>query len=134
MLKTSIITLGVKNLTSSKTFYQSLFQWNIKEETAHIIFFDPQSTGGTTIALYPWEELAKDALTDHKGSGFRGVTLAHNTLSEDEVVKITEKAQRLGAKLIKEPQKVFWGGFHSYISDLDGHLWEICWNPFWNKN
>ena len=25
---------------------------------------------------------------------------------------------------------VFWGGYSSYFSDADGHLWEVAWNPF----
>ena len=26
--------------------------------------------------------------------------------------------------------KVFWGGYSSYVADLDGHLWEIAYNPY----
>jgi hypothetical protein len=129
MLQISIITLGVKDLKVSKLFYQKVFQWSIKEESNQIIFFNPQSPGGVAVALYPWSELAKDALVDPKGSGFCGITLAHNTSSKDEVAKLTEKAQNHGAEIIKEPQKVFWGGYHAYIADPDGHLWEIAWNP-----
>ena len=35
-----------------------------------------------------------------------------------------------GAVLVKEPQKVFWGGFSGYFKDPDEHLWEIAFNPF----
>ena len=29
-------------------------------------------------------------------------------------------------------QKVFWGGHSGYFKNLDGHLWEIAYNPlFW---
>jgi len=24
---------------------------------------------------------------------------------------------------------VFWGGYSGYVTDPDGHLWEIAWNP-----
>ena len=24
---------------------------------------------------------------------------------------------------------VFWGGYHGYVADLDGHLWELEHNP-----
>jgi uncharacterized glyoxalase superfamily protein PhnB len=27
-------------------------------------------------------------------------------------------------------QEVFWGGYSGYVRDLDGHLWEIAWNPY----
>lgn len=26
----------------------------------------------------------------------------------------------------------FWGGYAGYFQDLDGHLWEIAWNPQWH--
>jgi len=30
---------------------------------------------------------------------------------------------------VKTPQKAFWGGYHAYFKDPDGHLWEVAWNP-----
>jgi predicted lactoylglutathione lyase len=24
-----------------------------------------------------------------------------------------------------------WGGYSGYFQDLDGHLWEVAWNPAW---
>ena len=35
-----------------------------------------------------------------------------------------------GATLIKQPQTVSWGGYCGYFADLDGHLWELVYNPF----
>lgn len=29
----------------------------------------------------------------------------------------------------KEPQDVFWGGYHAYFADLDGYYWEVAWGP-----
>jgi len=38
----------------------------------------------------------------------------------------------VGAILIKEPQKVSWGGCSGYFKDPDGYLWEVAFNPyFW---
>ena len=36
-----------------------------------------------------------------------------------------------GARAIKRPEKVFWGGYSGYFSDPDGHVWEVAMNPFW---
>jgi uncharacterized glyoxalase superfamily protein PhnB len=33
-------------------------------------------------------------------------------------------------KILKEPQKVFWGGYSSYFADPDGNCWEVAYNPF----
>ena len=41
-----------------------------------------------------------------------------------------EKAIEAGATPVKQPQKVFWGGYSGYFKDPDGHLWEIAHNPF----
>lgn len=31
--------------------------------------------------------------------------------------------------IVKEPQNVFWGGYHAYFADLDGYYWEVVWVP-----
>jgi uncharacterized glyoxalase superfamily protein PhnB len=63
-------------------------------------------------------------------SGFSGITLAHNVSSKEKVDEVYHFALNAGAKGMKEPQDVFWGGYSSYIADPDGYLWEIAWNPF----
>ncbi len=35
----------------------------------------------------------------------------------------------LGGTIVKEPQEVFWGGYHAYFADLDGYYWEVAWGP-----
>jgi uncharacterized glyoxalase superfamily protein PhnB len=87
-------------------------------------------TGGTALALYSWKSLAGDAGVSDLSSGFRGVTLAINMQCKELVNEYIEKVRRLGGKIVKEPAPVFWGGYSSYFSDPDGHLWEVAWNPF----
>ena len=36
----------------------------------------------------------------------------------------------VGGKLLKPAQAVFWGGYSGYFADLDGHIWEVAFNPF----
>ena len=40
-----------------------------------------------------------------------------------------EQARKAGAKIAKEARDTFWGGYGGYFQDLDGHLWEVVWNP-----
>lgn len=40
-----------------------------------------------------------------------------------------EQARKAGATIEKEPQEVFWGGYHGYFSDPDGYYWEVAWGP-----
>jgi uncharacterized glyoxalase superfamily protein PhnB len=41
-----------------------------------------------------------------------------------------QRAVSAGARLVKQPQEVFWGGYSGYFADPDGHLWEVAFNPF----
>lgn len=123
----SMITLGVRNLKASIQFYQQGLGLPRREPFSDdVAFFD---LDGTWLGLYPWNELAEDAMTSPEGTGFRGVTLAHNVRSKEAVDAQMEQAVKAGAIIVKEAQDVFWGGYSGYFSDPDGHLWEIAWNP-----
>ena len=67
----------------------------------------------------------------YEPSQFYGVTLAYNTKSEREVDEVLKTVVELGGTIIKPAQKVFWGGYSGYFKDLDGHLIEVAYNPFW---
>lgn len=122
-----IVTLGVKNFEQSKKFYSEILGWKISRPQEGIVFFQ---AGGVILALYPREELAEDAVISPKGSGFSGFTLAYNANSEAEVDEIITNLKSKGVKIIKEPQKVSWGGYSSYFADPDGFRWEVAYNPF----
>ena len=85
---------------------------------------------GSWLSLYPWELLAHDAEVKSASSGFRGVTLAHNVSTEEQVIDLLEQARTAGGKIVKQAQKTEWGGFSGYFADLDDHLWEVAHNPF----
>ncbi len=65
-----------------------------------------------------------------RATASRGVTLAMNLDSEADVDAMWQRWVDAGAAPVKRPAKVFWGGYSSYVADLDGHLWEIAHNPF----
>ncbi|PJZ68121.1 glyoxalase [Leptospira perolatii] len=128
--KLNLITLGVKNFQRSLDFYEKGLGWKKSSASLEDLALFP--LGGIVLALHPREELAKDAgLPDANAKGFLGITLSFNAKSEQEVNQVIEQVRSLGAKIIKEPQKVFWGGYSSYFEDLDGHLIEVAHNPFW---
>lgn len=124
----TFITLGVEELNQSIDFYEHKFGWKRSAlSNENIIFYE---LNGIYLSLYDKKELAKDATVDPSGNGFRGFTMAYNTRSEKEVDDLVEKLRKQEVSVIKEPQKVFWGGYSSYIADPDGNLWEIAYNPF----
>ena len=123
-----LVTLGVRDFEKSKKFYEETLGWKpASASNDDVAFFQ---AGGVVFAIYPREKLAEDALTSAMGSGFAGFTLAHNAKSESEVDEIIADLNSKGVKVVKEPQKVFWGGYSSYFADPDGYLWEVAYNPF----
>ena len=42
---------------------------------------------------------------------------------------VRNSVRKAGGTIVKEPQEVFWGGYHAYFSDLDGYYWEVSWGP-----
>ncbi|MBP7832403.1 MAG: VOC family protein [Candidatus Levybacteria bacterium] len=126
--KISLITLGVTSIPKSLKFYTDLgFKTHNYKEGEDTVFFEME---GAWLSLYPIEKLAQDATVSPEGNGFSGITLAHNVSSIEEADKVFELAVSAGAKVIKKPQDVFWGGYSGYFADPDGHLWEIAYNPF----
>ena len=123
-----LITLGVTDFAKSNQFYTEILGWKpSKASNDDIAFFQ---AGGVVFAIYPREKLAEDALVSPEGHGFSGITLAHNARSESEVAEIISGLKSKGVKIIKEPQKVFWGGYSSYFADPDDYRWEVAYNPF----
>ena len=126
------ITLGVADLAESRRFYREVFGW---QETAdsneNIAFF--QAGNALLLALFGQAALARDAQIPEQSSGFPRFTLAHNVGSEAEVDALFAGFAAKNANIIKAPQKVFWGGYSGYLSDPDGFLWEIAFNPFLQK-
>ncbi len=127
----TIITLGVSDINVASDFYENKLGWKRHGSSmGDIVFF---MLNGIQLAIYPVKELAKDATVPPADiKGFKGFTLAHNVRSEKEVDELIASLKAKGVKVVKEPQKAEWGGYSSYISDPDGNLWEIAFNPYMN--
>lgn len=127
--KLNIITLGVENIERAVNFYEKGLGWKrSKLSQDDLIIF---SLGDMALALYPRNLLAEDATVKNLPMGFSGITIAYNAKSEKEVNTVLEEVKKLGATIVKPAQKVFWGGYSGYFKDLDGHLFEVAYNPFW---
>ena len=123
----SMITLGVHDLEAAIEFYEKGLGFPRMDSPPEVAFF---TLNGTWLGLYGRQALAKDAGISAEGEGFEGFTLSHNVASEAEVDEAFALAITAGATLVKKPQKAFWGGYHGYFKDLDGHVWEVAYNPF----
>jgi catechol 2,3-dioxygenase-like lactoylglutathione lyase family enzyme len=123
----NMITLGVNDLQKSIDFYENGLGFPRMDSPGNVAFF---TLNGSWLGLYNKQALAEDATVPAEGSGFSGFALAHLLGSEKEVDETFKKIVEAGAIAVKEPQKVFWGGYSSYIKDPDGYLWELAYNPF----
>jgi len=124
----SLVTLGVADLERARRFYEDGLGWRRGNAHAEVVFFQ---VGGAVLALWSRAALAADARLPATGSGFGGIALAYNTRSRDEVDRVLAEAEAAGGTILKPAEEASWGGYTGYFADLDGHPWEVAWNPQW---
>lgn len=124
--RVSLITLGVGDMARAAAFYEAL-GWARVETQEGVIAFDLL---GQTLGLYPLEKLAEDIGIDVAQLGRGALTLGYNTRDRDGVDAVMGRVEDAGGTVLKPPQEVFWGGYHGYFSDPEGHIWEVAHNPF----
>jgi uncharacterized protein len=123
------ITLGVADMRTSIAFYEALgFERKFRATGEVVAFFD---TDGTAIGLFPWDQLAQDATLPEnpRPQGFRGLTLAWNCRTSEEVDQVIDFAVSKGASLLKPAHQTSYGGYGGYFADPDGHVWEAVVAP-----
>jgi uncharacterized protein len=128
----SLVTLGVADVARSTEFYESL-GWRRAESSEPAITFLRLGTPGggwVVLGLFGAADLAADARQVSSVAGFRGVTLASNQRSREDVDRVVAEFVAAGATIAKAPEAVSWGGYSGYVADPGGHLWEIAHNPF----
>ncbi len=84
---------------------------------------------GLTLALYPRSELAKDAEIPLGPPQSGEFSIGHIVATREDVDAVLAQAEAAGATLTDRPHDRPWGIYSGYFRDLDGHLWEIIWNP-----
>jgi uncharacterized protein len=126
-----VISLGVESVARARAFYcEGLGFAPCKGTNEHIVFLD---AGGVIIALYNRAALAKEVSLANASNQaqFGGIALARNVASRADVDALLAQALRVGGRILKPAQEASWGGYSGYFADLDGHAWEIAYNPKW---
>ena len=96
-------------------------------ENGAVAFFDLQH--GLRLALWPRSSLAADAGLALQSGSATELSIGHNVASQQEVDQVMAQAARAGARIVKQAQPTFYGGYAGYFQDPDGHLWEVVFNP-----
>lgn len=122
----SLITLGVSDMDRAAAFYDAL-GWTRVETQDGVIAYDLIAQ---TLGLYPLDKLAEDLGLPADALGHGACTQGYNAHDRAEVDAVMAAADAAGARVIKPATEVFWGGYHGYFADPDGHIWEIAHNPF----
>ncbi len=122
----SFVTLGVADIARARAFYEKLGFKPSSASTDDVAFYD---AGGVVLALWGRADLAKDAGISSEGAGFRGIAMAHNVPTVEEVARVLAEAEAAGGRIVRTSEKAFWGGQTGYFADPDGHLWEVACNP-----
>lgn len=139
-----VITLAVNDLEKSIAFYRdglglpsrgilgAEFRGSATEPAGAIGFFE--LGGGLILTLYPRVDLAKDSKVSHAPASSLEFSLGYLAESKEEVDSLLRQAKAAGATLTDPPHDRPWGIYSGYFKDLDGHLWEVIWNPKMQPN
>ena len=127
-----VITLGVADLERALDFYrrlglesQGVIGTEFEGGAAAMFTLD----SGLILALYGRDDLAADANIPPPAPQGGEFSIGHLVASKEEVDAVLAEAKAAGAMLTDEAHERPWGIYSGYFRDLDGHLWEVIWNP-----
>jgi uncharacterized protein len=135
----NVITLAVDDLDRALEFYRgglgldtpgvvaTEFSGDDSHPAGAVVMF--HLDGGLTLALYPRAELAKDARVPFGPPKTGEFSIGHLVAGREDVDAVLAQAETAGASISDEPHERPWGIYSGYFRDLDGHLWEVIWNP-----
>ena len=124
----TVFTIGAHDLPALRAFYRGLGWPERHTSTDEFASF---YLDGAILALYPFDELAKDGNVPASdvGTAFRGVTAAINVESKELVDAAIAELRANGVRITKEPRDEVWGGRSAYFADPEGNLWEVVYAP-----
>lgn len=123
----TVVTIGARDLETLRDFYEAL-GWRAAVRMDDFAAFE---TSGAVLTLYPLDDLAGDAKASPTPptEDLRGVALAINVDSREEVDSTIDSVRDAGGRVTKEPVDAEWGGRSAYFADLEGNYWEVAWVP-----
>jgi hypothetical protein len=126
--RVTLITLGTDDMNRARNFYAALGWTPHPSSQDEVTFYQMH---GALLGLFSRAALAKDQGRPGAELGTGAMTLAQNFADRAGVDAAWRAALDAGAKALKAPEELFWGGYSGYYTDPDGHVWEIAHNPFW---
>jgi catechol 2,3-dioxygenase-like lactoylglutathione lyase family enzyme len=134
-----VITLAVANLDRALAFYRDGLGFPTEGLIGTEFDGDENTPDGTTavfhldgmlmLSIYPRSELAKDAVVPLANASPGEFSIGHVVDSRAEVDEVISQPEAAGGTVTNPPHDRPWGIYSGYFQDLDGHLWEVIWNP-----
>jgi len=135
--RVDVITLAVADLERSLAFYRALgfesngvigTEWTDERTGANGAVAMFELDGGLLFNLYSRGDLAKDAEIPVGQPQSGEFSLAQLVRDREDVDALLARAASAGAAVTPANERP-WGIYSGYFRDLDGHLWEVVWNP-----
>ena len=135
--RVDVVTLAVADLERSLAFYRALgfesngvigTEWTDERTGANGAVAMFELDGGLLFNLYSRGDLAKDAEFPVAQPQSGEFSLAQLVRDREDVDALLARAASAGAA-VKPANERPWGIYSGYFRDLDGHLWEVVWNP-----
>ncbi|WP_432719679.1 VOC family protein [Jeongeupia wiesaeckerbachi] len=124
----NLILLGVDDIARSAAFYAALGWQAAPSSHAGFIKID---LGGVVLGLISRSDLAADAgQIASQPSQAAHSALVYLARQPGEVAEALALAVRHGGTLVKPATETAWG-IAGYFRDLDGHLFEVCYEDAW---
>jgi catechol 2,3-dioxygenase-like lactoylglutathione lyase family enzyme len=127
--RVDLISLGVRSVGASRSFYVDGLGWPVHREVPGEVLFI-QINHGLLLSLWDAGQMQAEAGTDPP-SGVPCITLSHNLGNAADVDRVMADAASAGAAIVAAPQTQPWGGYTGYFADPDGYRWEVAFNPSW---
>lgn len=119
----SFVTLSVADVGRATGFYQALLQRAPSRTAPTFAFFE---VDGQTLALFSQDAMAAETgATGAPG----GVGLSWNLSDRPALEGAVQRALAAGARLTRPLHDKPWGARAAWLVDLDGHPWELVFNP-----
>jgi uncharacterized protein len=126
------LTLSTPSLHAARRFYTDALGWTpLLDVEGEIVFY--QVAPGTVLGFFDSEKFAADLGPTWPEAEVKGLTLAHNVASRDQVAEVVAAMERGGGTVLTAPREGTFGGvFHAHVQDPNGVIWEVAHNPGWS--
>jgi hypothetical protein len=83
---------------------------------------------GVLLYLEHWRPLERDDQPPGRLGG-SAVSFRHDVTEDPDIEAVLDRVKLAGGTVLRTPERTHSGGRHAWFADLDGHRWELAFNP-----